>query len=157
MVRVAGCVKHGMGVISYLTQHATRLFMKAKFIIPLLFLAAIIGFWVCLKVGHKNAVNVGVANPMAGNAFSLSNTRPANDEATSATVLSNKFLTLPEVEQALKELGGLARDQRWQRVQDIANAIDPAEIPAFMKKLAALPAGTQSMFSDVLLRRWGGI
>lgn len=129
--------------------------MKAKFIVAIALVAALVGFAVGWKLGHISAGVAKGTNPQAGNSASSSSGPPAESSVSKATILSNQFLTVPEVEQALKELAKLNGPKRWQRVQALSERIDTDDIPELMAKLTTFPPGPERLIRNLLLERWG--
>ncbi len=66
-------------------------------------------------------------------------------------------LSLAEIETALTELKSLSRAKLWEHVNEIAKAVDPADIPQVMALVAALPNDLQSSIRQLLVVRWAEI
>ncbi|MBP9901699.1 MAG: hypothetical protein KBH45_09575, partial [Verrucomicrobia bacterium] len=98
-------------------------------------LLAVAGFGAGIWVGRHGA-RANAASPEAAiNAETASapgKLVAAKEKARTATTTADKsgpHLSLAEIETALTELKSLSRARRWERVNEIAKAVDPADIP----------------------------
>ena len=129
--------------------------MKARFVIPAVLLAAVLGFGVGLKVGRDRAVAQGAAHATAGNPLAPSNPGASTNSANAGADATNPFLSLAEMERELAAIASLPTDDYWLRLRVLVRTIDPADIPGVLEKLSALPVWSKGPLRDLLWQRWG--
>ncbi|MFO1515027.1 MAG: hypothetical protein U1F83_19330 [Verrucomicrobiota bacterium] len=131
--------------------------------ITLLFtvLLAVAGFGAGLLVGRQHAPSSASTAPTAATGAASNETPlPAVNVKTRATAASNKSgpdsgrMSLAEVEAALLELPKLSRSKVWERLNEIAKAVDPADIPQVLAFATKLPNDIQSSIRYSLVARW---
>ncbi len=66
-------------------------------------------------------------------------------------------MSLAEVEAALLELPKLSRTKVWERLNEIAKAVDPADIPQVLAFATKLPNDLQSSVRYSLIARWAEV
>jgi len=85
---------------------------------------------------------------------------PVNVKPRSAPALKSNApgrMSLADVEAALLELPKLSRSKVWERLNDIAKAVDPTDIPQVLAFATKLPNDIQSSVRSSLIARWAEV
>jgi hypothetical protein len=121
-------------------------------------LLAVAGFVAGLLLGRQHTkTSVPAETTLAATA---DNTAPAlptvnvKPRAARAADAASDPMSLAEVEAALLELPNLPRSKMWERVNEIAKAIHPTDIPQALAFAAKLPKDVQTSLRYSLVARW---
>ena len=122
-------------------------------------LLAVAGFGAGVLVGrhggktNAKATDAAVTPAIAPEAGKLPAVK-AKPHPSATTYKSGPWMSLAEIETALAELKSSSRSKLWERVNEIARAVDPADIPQVMALVAKLSLELQNSLRYALLPRW---